>query len=238
MALFGDGSLSLDVLTGGTLLQLVPLSFAAGAGASLASCTILRLPVVFGYSAASPESQKRVLIHTLAFSLGLIVSFTLLGIAFSSISGLARGMEQSSRPIYWVLGVLLIGAGALFAGLIPSRASWLRDRCDAITARINNARSAFGFGVVFAVLELPSCPCCGAALVGIAGLSFLNGAVFQSALLFASYAAGQCVPLIAVALSASMFRREQANVRRMEAYMKLLAGNLLVVAGLAFILIA
>lgn len=238
MALFGGGSLSLDVLTGGTLLQLVPLSFAAGAGASLASCTILRLPVVFGYSAASPESQKRALIHTLAFSLGLIISFTLLGIAFSSISGLARSLEQASRPIYWVLGVLLAGAGALFAGLIPSRASWLRDRCEAITARINNGRSAFFFGMAFAVLELPSCPCCGAALVGIAGLSFLNGAVFQSALLFASYAAGQCVPLIAAGLFAGMFRREQANVRRMEAYMKLLAGNLLIVAGLAFMLIA
>ncbi len=238
MPLFGDGSLSMDVLTGGTLLQLAPLSFAAGAGASLASCTILRLPVVFGYSAASPGSQKRAMIHTLAFSAGLIISFTILGIAFSSISGLARGIEQASRPIYWVMGVLLIGAGALFAGLIPSRASWLRDRCEAITARINNSRSAFFFGMAFAVLELPSCPCCGAALVGIAGLSFLNGAVFQSAFLFASYAAGQCVPLIVAGLSAGMFRREQANAARMEVYIKLLAGNLLVVAGLAFMLIA
>lgn len=238
MALIGSGSLSLDVLAGGTVLQLVPLSFAAGAGASLASCTILRLPVVFGYSAASPGSQKRAMVHTLAFSLGLILSFTILGIAFSSITGLAKGVEQASRPIYWVLGSLLVGAGALFAGLIPSRASWLRDRCEAITARINNARSAFLFGVAFAVLELPSCPCCGAALVGIAGLSFLNGAVFQSALLFASYAAGQCVPLIVAAFSTGMLRREQANVRRAEAYMKLLAGNLLIVAGLAFMLIA
>lgn len=238
MALFGDGSLSLDVLMGGTVLQLAPLAFAAGAGASLASCTILRLPVVFGYSAASPESQKRALIHTLAFSLGLIISFTLLGIAFSSISGLARGVEQVSRPMYWLLGIVLMVAGALFAGLIPSRASWLRDRCEAITARINNARSAFLFGMAFAVLELPSCPCCGAALVGIAGFSFLNGAVFQSAFLFACYAAGQCVPLIAVAFSAGLLRREQANVRRVEAYMKLLAGNMLIVAGLAFMLIA
>ncbi|MBI5638392.1 MAG: sulfite exporter TauE/SafE family protein [Nitrospinae bacterium] len=238
MALFGDGSLSMNVLAGGTLLQLLPLSFATGAGASLASCTILRLPVAFGYSAASAGSQKRALIHTLAFSLGLIISFTLLGIAFSSISGLARSAEQASRPIYWVWGILLIGAGALFAGLIPSRASWLRDRCGAITARINNVPSAFVFGMAFAVLELPSCPCCGAALVGIAGLSFLNGAVFQSALLFASYAAGQSMPLIVAGLSTGMLRREQLNIRRAEAYMNIVAGNLLIVTGLAFMLLA
>ncbi len=222
----------------GEILPVLPVAFAAGAGASLASCTILRLPVIFGYSAAAGESVWQRMKLSLAFSAGLIISFTLMGLAFHGITGLSRYMDESSRYLYWFLGILLIAAGLLFAGLIPSPRGWLRDRCAAVTRRISSPRSSFVFGMFFAVLELPTCPGCGAALLGLAGFSFMSGAVWDAVLLFVSYAAGQCVPVIAAGFSAGLLIRRQERAERAAAYLNLFAGNLLLAAGIAFIIIS
>lgn len=150
----------------GSILPLLPIAFAAGAAASLASCTLLRLPVIFGYSAAAGESVCQRLKLSLAFSAGLIISFTLMGVAFQSVAGLSRNMVEWSRYLYLFLGILLIASGVLFAGLIPSYSGWIGDRCQDLTRKISSPGSSFLFGMAFAVLELPSCPSCGVATPG------------------------------------------------------------------------
>ena len=54
--------------------------FWAGAIASMSSCTLVRIPVVSGYIAGASRSKKKAILLALSFTIGLIVSYTILGV--------------------------------------------------------------------------------------------------------------------------------------------------------------
>ena len=72
----------------------------SGIVASLSSCTILRLPVVLGIVSGAAESKRKAFFLSLAFSLGLMVSYTLLGIAFGLVTNFAGKLITWSKYIF------------------------------------------------------------------------------------------------------------------------------------------
>ncbi len=133
--------------------------FWAGAVASLGSCTVIRMPIVLGYVAGASDSRNRSLFLSVLFILGCILSYTILGIFFGFIGNVAIRLVQISKYVFWVLGGLLFLVGLFISGLISlkflSSHRHIKNRFKA------SFIGAFLFGIVFALLEMPSCPSCG-----------------------------------------------------------------------------
>lgn len=225
------------IINGSLPVALAAVAF-AGAVASLSSCTIARLPVMWGYVAATSESKKKGIFLSTAFACGLIVSYTIIGFSFGIITDLAGKLVQISQYLYSGLGILLIIGGLLFAGLIPVGWGWLNKRCEASIRQAKTLPSAFIFGMLFAFLEMPACPCCGAVLMVIASLVVIKGSLLYSGLVFISFAIGQSVPILVIGFSGSILKHIAPRTQRFEEVITFIAGNILIVSGLFLIMLA
>jgi cytochrome c biogenesis protein CcdA len=228
-------------LTESPLLALV-IVFWAGAIASLSSCTIVRVPIVLGYVAGTGGSKKRSMLLSVLFVLGLIVSYTLFGILLGLIGNLAYSFIRVNKYIFWAIGTLLFICGLFISGLVDLN---ILKRKRHIIDKFQNASflGAFLFGVVFALLEMPTCPCCGGVLLLIAGIVVAKNLSLYSIIVFISFALGQSFPILSIGLSTSMIKSDLINylgpkVHRLEQQIKLVAGNILMVLGIYFCVIA
>ena len=206
--------------------------------ASLSSCTIVRLPVIWGYITVAGESRRRSVLLSLSFACGLIAVYTLLGFALGFVSNLTGKLLRISQYLYLILGIVLLIMGIIFAGLIPVKQGWFHDRCDTAIKRTKTIHSAFIFGVLFAFLETPACPACGAALMVIGSLVVMKGSWLYSSLVFISFAIGQSIPVLVLGFSTSMFKRLTSKTARIENVMSFAAGNILIVLGFILMMLA
>lgn len=216
--------------------------FWAGAAASLTSCTVIRLPVLLGYVAGSGDSKKRSLILTSLFTLGLIVSTVLIGVTVALAGGLTHGLLHINKFIFWGLGVVLLLAGANVLGLLSPRL--VPQKWRHIGDRLNRAGpvGTFLFGAFFGMLVMPACPCCGAGLIVLAGIVAAKNLALYGMALFASFALGQGLPVFAVGvltglMKPDLIKRLRNHMCSIEQRIQLLAGNLLIVLGLYFIVV-
>ncbi|MFA5090818.1 MAG: cytochrome c biogenesis protein CcdA [Candidatus Omnitrophota bacterium] len=209
----------------------------AGFVSSLSSCTIVRIPVVLGIVSGASGSRKRAAFLSFLFSLGLMSSYTIIGIAFGLVANLAGKLILWSRPIFFVSGILLFFTGLLVAGLIKTR---FMQKCLAVTNHFKRfgAIGTFLFGALFAFFEMPGCPCCGSVLLVIVSLVAIKGSVLYSLFVFISFAVGQSLPIFLTGCSAGFIKYLAPKVEKYEAGIQFLAGNMLIVLGLFFILIA
>jgi cytochrome c biogenesis protein CcdA len=209
----------------------------SGMAASLGSCTILRLPVILGVVSGVAESKKKAFFLSLFFSLGLIISYTLLGIAFGLITNSAGKLITWSKYIFLVSGILLFLLGAIIAGLIKTKYT---QKCRSIANRFQRfgAAGIFLFGILFALIEIPGCPCCGPVLLVIASIVALKGSVSYSLLIFVSFAVGQSLPVLLAGCSVGIIKSWTPKIEKYESSIQFLAGNILLVLGIFFILIA
>lgn len=211
--------------------------FWAGFIASLSSCTLIRVPIVFGYVSGASGSKKHSLLLSLCLALGLIVSYTLLGIFLILLKNLAFDLVRLSRYVCLTLGVILLAAGFFYAGLITF--GNMHASCE-----INNKFKktgfvgAFIFGIMFAFLEMPACPCCASVLFVIASIvGFCNSWVY-SFVIFLSFAIGQSLPIFLIGSSTNLVKTLAPKVERVEKYIQFMAGAILIAIALLFFIIA
>jgi len=209
-----------------------------GAVASFSSCTIARLPVVWGYITATSMSRRKGFLLSLAFACGLIISYTCAGFLFGLIAGSAAKFLRASGFIYFSFGILLFIGGLFFAGLIPAGKGRFNERCESGMKHAKTVLSAFLFGILYALLEIPACPCCGAVLMVIASLAVIKGSVIYSGLVFLSFAVGQSMPIVVIGFSASILKHLTRRAHAMESAIGYIAGNILIVAGLFMMIIS
>lgn len=217
--------------------------FWIGAVASLSSCTAIRLPIVLGYVAASGGSRRRSLLLTGAFLAGLVVSYVLIGAAVAFVGGMMHQLLLTSKVIFWTLGVLLLVAGAVLSGMIGP--GLLPSRWQDIFGRLERARTAGAvtLGVFFGLLTMPACPLCGAGLIVLASVVAAKHLFLYGLAMFASFALGQGLPIVAVGVLTTILKPEVIKRLRMrlcsaEQHIQLLCGNLLMVLGIYFIVVA
>lgn len=218
------------------------LVFWAGALASLSSCTIVRVPVALGFIAGAAESKKKGLLVTALFVLGLVAAYTALGIFLGMVGRLAFTIIQFNKYIFYLLGFLLLITGLFIAGLLKVR------HLPHILQFKENFRhvtlfGAFTFGIFFALVEMPTCPCCGGILLMLATLVVTHNLAPYAVLIFISFALGQSFPVLAVALSASLVKTDiimflESKIRRVEDHIRLIAGNVLITLGIYYLVIA
>jgi cytochrome c biogenesis protein CcdA len=225
-----------------TPLLAVFLVFWAGALASLSSCTIVRVPVALGFIAGATESKKKAILVTVLFVSGLVTTYTAFGIFLGIVGRLAFTIIQFNKYIFYLLGFLLFITGLFIAGLLKIRhlphILQFRENFHHVTLF-----GAFTFGTFFALVEMPTCPCCGGILLMLATLVVTHNLAPYSVLIFISFALGQSFPVLAVALSASLVKTDiimflESKIRRVEDHIRLIAGNVLITLGIYYLIIA
>ena len=196
------------------------------------------MPIVLGYVAGASDSRKRSFLLTLLFVLGSILSYMIVGMLFGIIGNFAFKLVRISKYVFWTLGIMLFLTGLFISGLVRlKRLSFHRHA----KSRFKNMGflGAFLFGVIFTFLEMPACPCyCGALLLVIAGVVIPKGSIFYSTIIFLSFVMGQCLPLLAVGSSASLVKYLSPKIARFDGYIRLVAGNVLMVLGIYFLITA
>jgi cytochrome c biogenesis protein CcdA len=219
------------------------LVFWIGAAASLSSCAVVRLPVVVGYIAGSAHSKGRALLQTALFTLGFVVVYVLLGLITAFTGGAIHSIIQFNKYVYWFLGAVLFVTGLLVSGLVGAR--FLPKGCQRVTSGLNTATfaGAFVFGGFVGLLVMPACPGCGAGLLVLAGVVVAKHMSWSySAAVFASFALGQSFPVLAAGVLTSLFkpdliRRLRTRMCSIEQRVQLVAGNVLMVLGIYFIIV-
>ncbi|MFH1370253.1 MAG: cytochrome c biogenesis protein CcdA [Planctomycetota bacterium] len=216
--------------------------FLAGALASLGSCTIVRVPVALGFIAGAAESKKRALLVTILFVSGLVTVYTAFGLFLGMVGRLAFTIIQCNKYIFYLLGFLLFVFGLFIAGLLKIRHL---PRMLQFHESFRNVTlfGAFVFGTFFALVEMPTCPPCGGLLLMLATLVVTHNLAPYAILIFMSFALGQSLPVLAVAIFASLFKTDiimllESKIRRVEDHINFVAGNMLMTLGIYYLIIA
>jgi cytochrome c biogenesis protein CcdA len=169
------------------------LAFLAGIIGFLSPCAFAVFPAFFAFLF---KERKRGVFLTIAFALGILLSFVMMGVVAGLIGSF---FNQVKREFAYVSGILLIVFGLMLA---------LNKGFSFLTFRMDHPRKGHTFlsmallGFFFA---WGWTPCVGPILSGILVLAANSGTAFTGALLLGAYAMGVSVPLLLVAFLADRF---------------------------------
>jgi cytochrome c biogenesis protein CcdA len=218
------------------------LVFWAGMVVSVSLCAALRLPVVLAFIVGVANSRKCALVLSALFALGLIAGVVLLGTATVPVTDGAHRTVQVDKHLFWGLGLGLFVAGILVSGLIsPQLLPGRLGRAAALLGK-TGMPAAFLAGLVLGWLQTPACPRCGAALLSLVQTAGADASSASGLVLLVSFAAGQSLLALAVGLLASLLRPDllawlRARMCSVEPRVQLLAGNMLMVLGIYFVIV-
>ncbi len=216
-------------------------AFAAGMAASLSLCAVVRLPIVLAYVAGAAGSKRHGVILSVLFVSGLIAGTALLGLTAGPPDEGLRAILYLNKVLFWLLGAGLFVTGVLLSGLINPHLLPARGQQVAKHLVKTGSAGAFLLGCALGLLQTPACPNCGSAiqtLVEVAAGSSLS----HGALLFAGFAAGQGLLMLAVGVLTSLVMPELLRKLRtwmcsIEQRIQLLAGNVLMILGIYFVIV-
>lgn len=204
-ATFGSGEVGIDAaLRGGSFWIIVGVFFVAGLLLSLTPCVLPMLPIlssiIVGQGRAD-GARARGFLLALAYSLGMALVYTLLGVA----AGLAGEGLAASLQNPWVLGsfavLLSLLALSMFDVFQLQLPVSLRDRLTTTLSRLPGGQLA-GVFLMGGLSALIVSPCVAAPLAGaLVYISQTRDVVLGATALF-SLAAGMSVPLLLLGASA------------------------------------
>lgn len=211
--------------------------FLVGAIGSMSSCTLIRIPLIFGYIAGHSDSKRKGIILIIFFVLGLILSYTILGIFLGLLGQLTSQMINFSKYLFWILGALLIIVGLIISGLLKIKLPIIQHNIGG-KFKVTGILGAFIFGVFLALVEMPTCPCCAPILMIIASTVFISGSYLYAIMAFISFAIGQSLPTLIIGTSTTLMKFLTPKLEKFEPVIKLVAGNIIIAIGIYFVIIA
>jgi cytochrome c biogenesis protein CcdA len=209
----------------------VPLSFALGVVSAVASacCTVPAMGVLVAYSGTRrPTGRGEGVIAALSFLLGTAVALMVLGL----VAGFLGRSAQTLLGRYWRLcaGGLAVVLGLAALRWLPLPALKAGSRSGAGASR----RGILGTVVMGLLLgggvAASSLPCNPGVFI-VVGAAVLQGQALWGMLLMAAFAVGFGLVLSAVLWGVS-FGAAAVRAQQAEAMVRVLAGALLVAAGL------
>ncbi|MFC5382525.1 cytochrome c biogenesis CcdA family protein [Aquipuribacter nitratireducens] len=238
-----------ETVLDGSLLLALPLALLAGLVSFASPCVLPLVPGYLAYVSAMGEQRpqpaatggggtavatrladpataptRRLVAGASLFVLGFAVVFVALG----SLAGVAGALLPRARLVDVVAGVLAVGLGLVFAGVVPlgrtERRLHVRPAVGLAGAPLLGA--AFGVGWV---------PCVGPTLGAVLLLAGTEGGAGRGALLAFVYCLGLGVPfvLVAAAYARGLVRLEP--LRRHRRLLTGIGGAMLVVVGLLLV---
>lgn len=220
---------------GGSLGLAVPVAALAGLVSFFSPCVIPLLPGYLSYATglsgadlASGEAGRRrgrMLAGSVLFVLGFALVFVLIG---ATVGGVGSALREYRDQITFVMGILLIGLGLVFAGAVP----WLQREW-----RIHSI-PAVGLGaapLIGALFALGWQPCIGPTYSVIVGLTYTDATAGRGALLSAVYALGLGIPFIVAGVFYGRSMRALGWVRRRQQLVMRIGGAMLVIVGVLLV---
>ena len=194
------------VLGNGKLLTIIPAFLLLGLGLAFTPCVLPMVPILSSIIVGEGAQAKRSrgLILSIAYSLGMAIVYTALGVA----AGLAGEGLAAALQTPWVLGAfgLLIAVMALsmfnvYQLQVPAA---LQTRLASASGRQSPGKLA-GVFVMGAISALIVGPCVAAPLAGALVYISQTKDVFTGGTALFSMAIGMSIPLLLVGVSAGAF---------------------------------
>ncbi|MEO6353680.1 MAG: protein-disulfide reductase DsbD [Oxalobacteraceae bacterium] len=190
-------------LKSGKLLLILPLFFLLGLGLAFTPCVLPMVPILsfIIVGEGAHVARSRAFILSVAYSLGMAIVYTALGIAAGLIGeGLAASLQNP-----WVLGLFALLMVALALSMFGVYQLQVPAAMQSRLVRVSERQSAgklFGVFTMGAISALIVGPCVAAPLAGaLVYISQTRDVVIGGSALFAM-AAGMSVPLLLIGISA------------------------------------
>lgn len=209
---------------GGIIFQstwLAPLlALIAGVLTSFTPCSLSSIPLVIGYvGGTSEQSTKKAFRLSLVFSLGMAVTFTVLGTAASL---LGRLMQGAGSWWYILLGVLMV---------LMALQTWELFSFIPSTFLTGKTRKKGNIGALLAGMlgGLFSSPCATPVLVVLLAIVAQDGNILWGILLLLLYAIGHSALVMIAGTSIGWVQKTTANPRygRISHILKITMGALI-----------
>jgi cytochrome c biogenesis protein CcdA len=207
------------------------LSFLAGLLTALSPCVLPALPLVA--SGAQRESR----FGPLAVALGMILSFTSLGLLFA-ILGESSGVNTDHVRMIAALLMLVLGLVMIFPALKERFASWLAPLAEHTGARMaaKSWKGIWGQFFLGALLGALWSPCVGPTLGAALALAASSGGILEATTMMLLFGVGSTTPLVAIAYGArSIFHSQRQRMKIFGDYSRPAFGVLLLAFSLAII---
>ena len=191
------------ILGGGSLLAIVPAFILLGLGLAFTPCVLPMVPILSSIIVGEGRhvSRSRGFVLSLAYSLGMAIVYTLLGIA----AGLAGEGLAAALQNPWVLGAFAALIVAMSLSMFGFYQLQLPNTLQTRLTQASNSQQGGKLAGVFvmgAISALIVGPCVAAPLAGaLVYISQTRDVLIGGAALF-SMAVGMSIPLLLVGLSA------------------------------------
>jgi len=172
------------------ILPMVPFYLSYMAGLSV---TELR-----GDGAIAPGAQRRLVLSSVLFALGVSTIFVLLGMGATA---LGQVFTQYLEPLSWVAAAILLVFGLHFLGVIKVPLLYREARLEG-GGKPTSIWGAYVMGLAFG---FGWTPCVGPALAAILMIASGMGDITRGGLLLFAYGAGMTAPFVVAALFAKPF---------------------------------
>lgn len=201
------------------------ISFLAGIVSSFSPCVLSTLPLIVGYvGEAGVKDKKTAFKYSLLFSIGLILTFTTLGIVFSVIG---KFMNLSGKWWYIILGLILLLAGLKLIGVLGDGA----EKSCKVPSKRRGFLGAFFLGIVGGAL---SSPCSTPVLAAILAFVAQKGNILVGVLMLLLYSMGHSLLILLAGTSVGLV--EQLSIsnktRTLGRALKLILGIIVIFLGL------
>jgi cytochrome c-type biogenesis protein len=203
--------------------QVTPLAaFCAGVFSVLSPCILPLLPAMLATSAGKDR------LRPLAIVIGVIVSFTIMGLITSAFGAAFRTHIGELKILAEIL-ILLMGFALIFElGIFNSFSKF------PLLAGMNEEGPVSGFllGLSLGVLWIPCVGPILASILTMVALDATNGSFINSALTLSFYSLGFAVPMLVLAYSVHMSSSKMRLIAKYDSAFKKGAGIILVLVGL------
>jgi cytochrome c-type biogenesis protein len=206
-----------------SITEVTPLAaFGAGVLSVLSPCILPLLPAVLATSAGKDR------LRPLAIVLGVIISFTIMGIITTAFGSVFRTHLGELKILAEILILLMGFALLLEIGLFNSFSKF------PLLAGMNEEGPISGFflGLSLGVLWIPCVGPVLASILTLVALDATNGSFANSALILSCYSLGFAVPMLVLAYSAHVSSSKMRLITKYDSVFKKGAGVILILVGL------
>jgi len=202
--------------------------FLAGIISSASPCVLATIPLVVGYVGGYADGdRKRAFCYSIAFILGLSLTFT----AFGAAAGMLGTMFGMIGGWWYVaLGAVAVLMGLQMVGLYQIRLPFHIE----VKPKRRGIIGAFLLGLFFGIV---SSPCATPVLVVILTLVASNGEVLYGTALLFVYAIGHCMLMVLAGTFTGFVEAfvKAKGVRNFSGWSKRIGGAIISLAGLYFL---
>ena len=204
-----------------------PACFLGGVISSASPCVLAMIPLVIGYVGGYAEgSQKKVIQYSLMFTLGLTVTFTVLGIIAGA---LGRLFGDVGRFWYYVLPPVVILLGLYL--LLSDRLNLNIGLSQRFMPKKKALLGAFLLGLFFGIV---ASPCATPVLAVILTFAATRQEIAYSGGLLLAYALGHWILVLGAGISTGFAQRVLASkgISNLSTYSKKIGGVILIGVGI------